>query len=375
MDGKISGGNRFARRTLALLLALGMLLAWASAEEAAPEGAADAPDGGGSVTLTVTAVGDCTFCGEAGSKSNRRFLQCVRENGYDYFLKNVRDLFEADDLTIVNLEGALTTEEKPRKHGYTFRADPECVNILTGSGVELCNLANNHSMDYGAAGLKQTAEVLAANGIGYCGFTEAWSAEIKGVRVTALGFTKWDHTVEQVTEAISQARQGCDLLIVNMHWGWERQHRQCGEQVDMGRAAVDAGADLVIGTHPHVYQGIEKYRGKYIVYSLGNFCFAGNANPDDKRCLIFRQTFSFNPGMGIAQANILDAGIDVIPASISSVENTNDFVPTVLPAEQGKALLKEVAECSTHFTLGDTVWMKGNYLEANGLIRDELSEQ
>ena len=371
MYGKISDGKRFARRALALLLALGLLLAWASAEAAAPQTAADASDSGGSVTLTVTAVGDCTFCGEAGSRSNRRFLQCVQENGYDYFFKNVRNLFEADDLTIVNLEGALTTVEKPKKHGYTFKADPECVNILAGSSVELCNLANNHSMDYGAAGLKQTAEVLAQKGIGYCGFTEAWSAEIKGVRVTALGFTKWDHTVEQVTEAVSQARQGCDLLIVNMHWGWERQHQQCHDQMEMGRAAVDAGADLVIGTHPHVYQGIEKYKGKYIVYSLGNFCFAGNANPDDKRCLIFRQSFSFNPGMGIAQANIMDAGIDIIPASISSVENMNDFAPTVLPAEQGKALLKEVAECSAHFAMGDTVWMAGNYLEANGLISRE----
>ena len=322
----------------------------------------------GTVTLTVTAVGDCTFCGEAGSKSNRRFLECVEQNGYDYFFANVRELFEADDLTIVNLEGPLTTVEKPKAHGYVFKADPECVQILSGSGVELCNLANNHAMDYGGAGLRQTAEVLAANGIGYCGFTEAWSAEMKGVRVTALGFTKWDHTPEQVTEAIAAARQDCDLLIVNMHWGWERQNQQCHEQVELGRAAVDAGADLVIGTHPHVYQGIEKYKGKYIVYSLGNFCFAGNANPDDKRCLIFRQRFSFNPGMGIAHANILDAGIDIIPASISSAPETNDFVPTVLPAEQGKALLKAVAECSTHFTLNDTLWMKGNYLEANGLI-------
>ena len=194
---------------------------------------------------------------------------------------------------------------------------------------------------------------------------------IKGVRVTALGFTKWDHTVEQVTEAVSQARQGCDLLIVNMHWGWERQHQQCHDQTDMGRAAVDAGADLVIGTHPHVYQGIEKYRGKYIVYSLGNFCFAGNANPDDKRCLIFQQTFSFNPGMGIAQANILDAGINIIPASISSVENMNDFAPTALPAQAGAALLREVAECSVHFAMGDILWMEDNYLEANGLMARE----
>jgi poly-gamma-glutamate synthesis protein (capsule biosynthesis protein) len=316
-------------------------------------------------------VGDCTFCGEAGSKSNKRFLECVEQNGYDYFFANMRSLFEADDLTIVNLEGPLTTVEKPKKHGYVFKADPACVQILTGSGVELCNLANNHSMDFGAAGLKQTAEVLSGNGIGYCGFTEAWSAEMKGVKVTALGFTKWDHTVEQVTQAVSTARQDCDLLIVNMHWGWERQNQQCHEQVEMGRAAVDAGADLVIGTHPHVYQGIEKYKGKYIIYSLGNFCFAGNANPEDKRCLIFQQTFSFNPGMGIAQANILDAGINIIPASISSVADRNDFVPTVMPAGEGAALLKEVAECSTHFTVGDTVWMKGNYLEENGLMGEE----
>jgi len=354
-------GIAFMKKILALVLALGLLAAAGLAEDAAS----------GTVTLTITAVGDCTFCGEAGSKSNKRFLQCVEENGYDYFFANVRDLFEADDLTIVNLEGPLTTAEKPRKHGYVFKADPACVQILSGSSVELCNLANNHLMDYGAAGLKQTAEVLAENGIGYCGFTEAWSADMKGVKVMALGFTKWDHTVEQVTEAIAQARQSCDLLIVNMHWGWERQHQQCHEQVEMAHAAVDAGADLVIGTHPHVYQGIEKYQGRYIVYSLGNFCFAGNANPDDKRCLIFQQTFSFNPGMGIARANLLDAGINIIPASISSVEDRNDFVPTVLPAESGAALLKEVAECSTHFTLNGTVWMKGNYLEENGMMGEE----
>ena len=254
-------GIAFMKKLVALFLALGLLVAAAHAQDASS----------GTVTLKITAVGDCTFCGEAGSKSNKRFLECVQENGYDYFFANVRDLFEADDLTIVNLEGPLTTAEKPRKHGYVFKADPACVQILTGSSVELCNLANNHSMDYGVAGLKQTAEVLAENGIGYCGFTEAWSAELKGVKVTALGFTKWDHTVEQVTESVARARAGCDLLIVNLHWGWERQNQQCHEQVEMGHAAIDAGADLVIGTHPHVYQGIEKYRGKYIVYSLGNF--------------------------------------------------------------------------------------------------------
>jgi len=346
----------------------------AEAVEAPAEDAAEAPGsdaGSGTVLLTITAAGDCTFAGEPGSKSNKRFNQCVESYGYDYFLQGVRPLFEADDLTIVNLEGPLTTSEKPRKHGYVFKADPACVAILTGSSVELCNLANNHSIDYGVTGLKQTAEVLAANGVGYCGFTEAWHATIKGVRVTALGFTKWDHSLQDVVAAVSAEREGCDLLIVNMHWGWERQHGQCSDQVEMGRAAVDAGADLVIGTHPHVYQGIERYKGKYIVYSLGNFCFAGNADPDDKRCLIFQQTFSFNPGMGIAQANILDAGINLIPCLISSTADKNDFQPTILPAEPGAALLKAVAAESPHFPMAEIRWMKDNYLVTHGLIKAE----
>ena len=339
--------------------------------EAEAQSDADAEENSGSVLLTVTAAGDCTFAGEVGSKSYKRFNECVQQYGYDYFLENVRDLFESDDLTIVNLEGPLTTSEKPKKHGYVFKADPDCVNILTGSSVELCNLANNHSLDYGTAGLKETAETLAANGVGYCGFTEVYNATIKGVRVTALGFTKWDNTAEEVYRMVSEARENCDLLIVNMHWGWERQHQQCEAQVDMGHLAVDAGADLVIGTHPHVYQGIEKYKGRYIVYSLGNFCFAGNANPEDKRCLIFQQTFSFNPGMGIVQANFMDAGINIIPASISSASDKNDFKPTVMPAQEGAALLKAVAGVSSHFSWADSLWMKDNYLVANGLVKGE----
>ena len=335
------------------------------------ETAEDWADSNGTVRLTITAAGDCTFGGEEGSKGRRRFIDLANTEGYDYFFDGVRQVFEGDDLTIVNLEGPLTTAVKSNKHGFVFKGDPEYVNILTGSSVELCNLANNHTLDYGKNGLKDTVNVLEAAKIGYCGYSKTFSTTIKGVRVCALGFTWWDSDYKQIGQAIQNARANCDLLIVNMHWGIEGNTMQDHKQVAMGHAIIDAGADLVIGTHPHVYQGIEKYKGKYIVYSLGNFCFAGNANPDDKRCLIFRQRFSFNPGMGIARANILDAGIDVIPASISSVPEKNDFVPTVLPVEQGKALLKAVAECSTHFTLNDILWMKGNWLEANGLIGEE----
>ena len=327
-------------------------------------------DNSGTVTIKITAAGDCTFGGEMGAKGRRRFIDLVGKYGYDYFFNNVRYIFENDDLTIVNLEGPLTSVEKPGKHGgFIFKGDPEYVKILTGSSVELCNLANNHTLDYGKTGLKETAQVLSENGVGFCGFTQAYNTVIKGVRVCALGYTWWDIDFQDIIDAVAEARKTCDLLIVSMHWGWEGENDRDPKQAELGRAIIDAGADLVIGTHPHVYQGIERYHGRYIVYSLGNFCFAGNANPADKRCLIFQQTFSFNPGMGIAQANIMDAGINVIPCTVSSVTDKNDFQPTVMTADQGASLLKAVARHSTNFSLTDSLWMKDNYMLTYGLIK------
>lgn len=333
-----------------------------------PEGDAG-EDYVGQVTLTITAAGDCTFGGMEGAKSYGRFAEYVGKYGYDYFFDNVRDIFQNDDLTIVNLEGPLTTETKKHSHGYVFKADPSCVQILTGSSVELCNLANNHSQDYGMNGLKQTAQVLDDNGIGFCGYSVAYEKTIKGVRVCALGFTKWDNNSDQIIEMIKAYREKCDLLIVNMHWGWEHRNQYSTEQATMGRAIIDAGADLVIGTHPHVIQGIEKYKDRYIVYSLGNFCFAGNADPEDKRCIIFQQTFSFVVGMNLSRAGCTGGGINIIPANVSSVNYMNDFKPTVMDAEEGAKALKALASYSPGFKLKDALWMKDNYLLANGLIK------
>ena len=326
----------------------------------------------GTVMLTITAAGDCTFGGEIGARGRRNFIKCVEKFGYDYFFSNVRHLFRADDLTIINLEGPLTTLDKTdRDEKFIFKGDPDYVKILTGSSVEVCNLANNHALDYGKAGLKETAQVLDDYGVGYCGFTKAYDKVIKGVRVRVLGFKWWDYSAAEIAKAVKAAREGCDLLIVNMHWGDEHVTEQNARQTDYGHAIIDAGADLIIGTHPHVYQGIERYKGKYIVYSLGNFCFAGNADPKDKRCLIFQQTFSFNPGMGIAQANILDQGINVIPATVSSVRDVNDFRPTIMTAENGAALLKAVASRSVNFELDKVRWTRNNYMVTYGLIQPE----
>ena len=340
------------------------------AEEPEEEPEEEIPDG--PVTITVTATGDCTFGGQDGARGRRRFYQLAKEQGFDYFFEGVRDIFENDDLTLVNLEGPLTTVAHPaKKADFLFKGDPEFVKILTGSSVEQCNLANNHTLDYGTEGIKETAKVLSDAGIGYSGFSEVAYTEIKGIRVALMGFTWWSGDRKKFPDAVAEVRKNCDLLIVSIHWGTEYEYGQSEPQKALAHKIIDAGADLLIGNHPHVFQGIEKYKGKYIAYSLGNFCFAGNADPKDKRALIFQQKFSFTPGLGMAQAGIADAGINIIPVFTSSTNEMNDFHPIVMDAENGAKTLKSVASHSEGLSFEDTLWMEGNYMEKNGLIGAE----
>ena len=119
--------------------------------------------------------------------------------------------------------------------------------------------------------------------------------EIKGVTVCSLGFTEWAYSQEQIERAIELARPHCDLLIVSVHWGTESSHETTATQRRLGPCDHRRGRDVVLGTHTHVYGGVEQYKGKYIVYSLGNFCFGGNRDPRDKNCLIFSRRSTSPP--------------------------------------------------------------------------------
>ena len=318
-----------------------------------------APDG--PVTLTLTAAGDCTLGGCLKHDTFKVFEQYVNEKGYDYFLQNVRALFQSDDLTIVNLEGPLTdVGTMTTKSGICFRGEPAWTGILTGSGVELCNFANNHNMDMGQEGFDRTLQALDEAGLGYCVYDKIYHTTIKGVKITALGFDKWANKKEQVVAAIQQERPNCDLLIVNFHWGREMHFEAMSDQKAMAHAVVDAGADLVIGTHPHVFGGVELYKGKYIAYSLGNFCFGGNTVPPDQRAMIFQQQFIIENGQ------VSDGGINIIPCLVSGNPKKNDFQPYILAAKEGTALLKKIARYSINLGSGVN-WMPGSYPEQIGL--------
>lgn len=305
------------------------------------------------VPITITAVGDCTLGGDVASGAYRNFDSYAQQYGADYFFANVRSLFSKDDLTIVNLEGPLTTSNDMRAgRTFNFRGDPDYVRILSGSSVEIANVANNHALDFGEEGLTETAEVLTDAGIGVSGFSRVYFTDVKGVRVCSVGFTEWAYSEDQIAKAIRSVRDECDLLIVSVHWGEEKEYAATKTQKELGRIMVDAGADIVIGNHSHVYGGVEKYKDKYIIYSLGNFCFGGNKNPSDKNCTIFQQTFNVGK-----DGSVSDAGINIIPARVSGSNSENDFQPYIL---SGDAAEKQLAKIQTvsNVSSDDINWME-----------------
>lgn len=281
------------------------------------------------IKLTISSMGDCTIGTDENFDPEVNFNAYYNSQGADYFFQNVRSILEADDLSIVNFESTLTNETTREEKKFAFKAPPEYVSILSDSSVEAANIANNHSKDYGPQSYTDTISNLNNANIATFGYEQVALMEIKGVKVGMAGIYELkDHELvaEDVKRNIAALKEnGAELIIVNFHWGEEREYSPNDIQVELGHLAIDEGADLVIGHHPHVLQGIENYQGKYIAYSLGNFCFGGNKNPEDKDTIIFQQTFTVEDGKVKTDDNI-----NVIPCRISSTTSRNDYCPTPL---------------------------------------------
>ena len=277
-------------------------------------------------TLTITATGDCTFATDVNASRELGFVSYAERYGTDWFFNNVRDIFEEDDLTIVNFEGTLSDRGERAIKQFAFRGNPEYVNALSDSSVEAANLANNHSMDYGEVSLIDTKKYLDEKGILYCrGEEDVAITEINGIKVGLVGINYLNDVMRTELEAaIKKAKDlGAELVILSIHWGVEKATAPNADQIDAAHTAIDCGADLVIGTHPHVLQGFEKYKGRYICYSLGNFSFGGNNAPSDMDTAIFRQTFTLK-----GDELVDDDNFEIIPCRISSADGYNNYQPT-----------------------------------------------
>lgn len=278
----------------------------------------------------LTFAGDCTLgANPANYYAGVGFIKTVGED-YAYPFANVIDFFESDDFTMVNLEGALCEDgvQVPKK--YNFRGPTTYVNILTQNSVEAVTVANNHSMDYGQQGYDTTLTTLEDAGVPY---VERDSSAIitteSGLTIGLYGMVYYALDVENMVREITALKeQGVDLIVVAPHWGVEGTYQPTEEQVQVGHAAIDAGANIVFGTHPHVLQPIEEYNGGIIYYSLGNFSFGGNSAPADFDTALLQQEV-----IRESDGTLRLGELTVVPACISSVSGWNNYQPT--PYEPG----------------------------------------
>ncbi len=331
------------KKGLCLLLCLMLLIPAAFAEEedddllieeiietVEEEGKKQLQDTDGSPIITITCTGDFTIGYDTWNKKDI-FTKELKANGDDinFIMKNTRDIFLEDDLTLINFEGTLTNvtsvPSSKRGNSFLFSAPPEWVSVLADNGVECVSLENNHVMDHGTEGYDETMQTLTDAGIVWSNSEQMGTFEVCGIQVAMLSYLcidRYDSLWEKVPADIAAAKAKYPMVIVSFHWGNELDYYPTGNQQKMGHLAVDAGADLVIGHHSHRINPIELYNGVYICYSLGNFCFAGNSKPSDMSSYIFQARYKLKDGEAIAK------GFRIIPIRISSRADKNNFIPT-----------------------------------------------
>lgn len=284
---------------------------------------------------TFSFAGDCTI-GTVhewqGYQSNVNMLYVMGGN-YSYPFSNVAELFAQDDFTMVNLEGALTDEIWPKSKDYRFRSGPENAEVLARGNVDAVSLANNHSGDYLAKGLEDTRTALENQNVLWTDETAPIITELPGdLKLGVISFNcveidlavgDVDGYMKRIEPLYEQCVEAdCDVILAYIHWGWEYRYDPEIWMVELAHEVADLGCDIVIGSHAHVLQEVETYNGVPIFYSLGNFCYGGHANPDDKDTVIIQQDIR-------REGDEITLGeTRYIPCRISSTDSTNDFRPT-----------------------------------------------
>lgn len=325
------------------------------------------------VSLTISVVGDCTLGTDETFDYDTSLNAYYDSNGKDYFFQNVKSIFAADDLTIANFEGTLTDSDAREDKTFAFKAPAEYAQILTSGSIEAVNTANNHSHDYGDQSYTDTLTALDNEGITHFGYDDTAVMDIKGVKVGLVGIYELnDHLgrEQQLKDNIAKVKaDGAELVIVIFHWGNETETVPDTNQMTLGRLAIDEGADLVCGHHPHVLQGIETYKGKNIVYSLGNFCFGGNSSPSDMDTMIFQQTFTITSN-GVQADNVTN----IIPCSISSADGYNNYQPTPATGDEATRIKAKIDERSAAIPSADsTAKSSGDTGSSDTVSADEAS--
>jgi poly-gamma-glutamate synthesis protein (capsule biosynthesis protein) len=296
--------------------------------EMAPEPTAEPTPEPTPQAFTLSFIGDITPDCVPFYDGTSVSYQTVVSTDYGYVFAKTQQYFEDDDFTMANFECVLSDYDVASAKNFTFRASPDYVNLLTEGSVEFVTLGNNHVLDYGDQGYADTKGALDSAGVAYAGRDESavYTTE-SGLKigVYAVSFG----TVDQIKAGIAALKdEGAEFIIAALHWGDEGSYDINADQTEQGHAAIDAGANVVYGSHPHTLQPIEKYNGCYIFYSMGNWSFGGNTNPRDKDTFIAQLTVQ-----RALDGTVSVTGLDIIPCASSGVENGNNYQP--VPYEEG----------------------------------------
>lgn len=305
--------------------------------------------------VTISFTGDCTFAYFNENDKANMFPSVYRNsNSITYPFDLTKNVFGADDITMINFEGTLTQSTEHKDKTFYFRGEPSYVNILTNSSVEAVTVENNHSLDYFDRGYNETLSHLRDANVRYTCYSSPCIINVDGYQVVMLSLSmvssyykpEFKSTIEKY---INQYRGDKTVIIVNLHWGTEGASTPEAWQVETAHSIIDAGADMIIGHHPHVLQGIELYKGHYIAYSLGNFSFGGNMSALSPETIIFRASFTQDT------SDNMTSRVSVVPCyTTSSGNRVNNFRPTPLFGIQGESVINKLLSLSAQLDGGIT---------------------
>lgn len=278
---------------------------------------------------TLTFTGDCTLGSVPAQFTNPKSYVGTVGDDYEFPFQHMRAYFEADDFTFINLEVVLGEVGKQANKTFVFRAPEEYYQIMTSSSVEAVTLANNHTEDFGEEGYENTKRILDDNGIAYVEEDKTTIFTTESGLVIGLYADSFNFDEDDIYENIAQLRaDGAEIIICAFHWGTEGSYRHNAKQETYAHAAIDSGAHIVVGNHPHVLQEMEEYNGGIIFYSLGNFSFGGNTNPRDRDSAIIQQQIVRD-----SDGTVRLGEMTIVPIAISSVSERNNYQP--IPYEEG----------------------------------------
>ncbi|MDD3109991.1 MAG: CapA family protein [Eubacteriales bacterium] len=296
----------------------------------------------GEVTAILSFAGDCVLGSEEATRRQAdSFDTVVAQKGFSWPFSGFTEFFGRDDLTMVNLENVLMDVNRDRdlRRLHNFRGPVEYAQILPAGGVEAVNIANNHFPDYGAAGKRSTRDALTSAGVAYAGYSALYIYEKDGVKIGFAGIreTIYHQDKSRIAREVAELKaEGCHYVVYAIHAGEEYSLRHNALQAEMAHAAIEAGANLIIGHHPHVPQGIEVYGGGLIFYSLGNFVFGGNLALSTFDSLVAQITLQFKKGV------LLQSQVQLIPVLTSGASPENDFRPIPALGEDKLRILETV---------------------------------